>query len=65
MKYLMLILLLCQGVLCAITITDSSGQTMEVSRDELASLPRLTFETLREKDGETRRETWQGIRFDT
>lgn len=65
MKYLMLILLLCQGVLCAITITDSNGQTQEVSRDELAALPRLTFETVREKDGETRRETWQGIRFDT
>ncbi|MBP7205939.1 MAG: hypothetical protein KBA54_05415 [Candidatus Cloacimonetes bacterium] len=51
-------------LLGAITVTDTKGFTQSHDYSDLASLPREEFTTVREKEGETRIDTWQGIRFD-
>lgn len=64
MKLFCTIILLSSCILGALTITSTKGESTQVTYQELAALPRLEFTTVREKDGETRRDTWQGIRFD-
>lgn len=64
MKLFCTIILLSSCILGALTITDTQGKSTEIKYQELAALPRQEFTTVREKDGETRRDTWQGIRFD-
>ncbi len=51
-------------MLGAITVTDTKGFTRSFDYAVLASQPQEEFTTIREKDGETRTDTWQGIRFD-
>ncbi len=64
-KTIMAFILASASLLGAITITDSQGQAREYSYAELASYAQLEdLTTVREKDGETRTDTWQGFRFD-
>ncbi len=64
MKYFMMLALLGAATLGAITLVDPQGVETQVAYDELVALPRQDVETVREKDGELRRDIWQGIRFD-
>ncbi len=64
-ELLVTILLISSALLSAITITDAQGQTREFKYAELSSLaPWEEFQTIRSKDGETKTDTWQGVRFD-
>lgn len=64
MKQLIAILILLNSLLWAITLTDTEGLTTTYDYEYLASLPRAEVETIREKDGETRLDSWSGFRFD-
>lgn len=65
MKKLILALILATAALLgAITVTGPAGLSQNFAYQQLASLPREEFQTIREKDGLTKTDTWQGIRFD-
>lgn len=65
MKKTLLCLVACSAAaLSAITVTDTHGLSQSFSYQELAAIPRQEISTVREKDGESRTDTWQGFRFD-
>ena len=49
----------------ALTVCDTHGWANEFTYAELASLATDSLATVRSKDGETRRDIWQGFRFDS
>lgn len=59
-----LIALLCASLLGALTIVDPGGISHTLDPEALASEPRQEIETLRDKDGTARLDTWQGFRLD-
>jgi hypothetical protein len=63
-NYIFLLLLLSASLLGAITVTDPQGATRTFSYKELSAVPRENFTTVREKDGESRKDIWSGFRFD-
>ena len=64
MKKYFLLLFSGLSLLAGITVTDPQGVSRTYSYETLAALPRMEFQTVREKDGEIRRDAWQGFRFD-
>lgn len=64
MKPTLILLMLLNSLLGAVTLTDVQGTTTRYDYAYLASLPRVEVETIREKDGESRNDSWSGFRFD-
>lgn len=64
-KYIFSLLFLASALLSALSVTDSQGVTQDFSYEELAALPRQDVTTIREKEGVAKKDTWQGLRFDT
>ncbi|MGC9361296.1 MAG: hypothetical protein ACP5F3_00030 [Candidatus Syntrophosphaera sp.] len=56
--------LFCASLLGALTIVDPEGISHTFDPEALASEPRQEFETLRDKDGTARLDTWEGFRLD-
>jgi hypothetical protein len=52
------------ATLGSVTIRDKLNRETEVSYEELASVPRVVLETVREKDGTVKSDIWEGFRFD-
>lgn len=52
------------AALGSISVTDKLNVRTQVSYEELAAVPRDTIQTVREKDGTVKTDTWEGFRFD-
>ena len=64
MRCILILLLACCSGLQAITVTSAAGVSATFTYADLAAIPRQEFTTVREKEGVTRTDTWQGFRFD-